>query len=101
MKTSMQFLAIALAATVAGAAQAITVTIDPDDYTGNMTNVAPGARLYTVHANAAHNDFAFSGVYPVSGGNWAATGTKVFGNFLSLTGPFTQWEGIAVGAKSC
>jgi hypothetical protein len=100
----MRRLCVASAAvTIAGAAHALTITVEPDDYAGiTMTNVPFMARLYLVRPNATNDDFAFSNVYSIAAdGPWAPTGTRVFGHSLLLTGASTQWDGIAVGAKYC
>ena len=100
MKTVTQRLCAASAAVlIAGAAQALTITIDPDDHTGNMTDVPFGAKLYSVRPNATYDDFSFAGVYSIAGGNWSPTGTRVFGTYSLLTGTSPHWdEMIQAGA---
>jgi hypothetical protein len=85
---------------VMGTANAVTITIEPDNYVGVIGNVAPGAHLSTFRSNGA-GGFVFHPVLSVSGSTWAPTGVRVFGH--RTTGPSepaNHWENLA-GAYSC
>lgn len=63
----------------AGPAHAATVIIEPDNYTGNISNVAPGATLSTFRYDNAGGHTTHP-VYSILGGSWTPTGTRVFGH---------------------
>jgi hypothetical protein len=101
MKTSIHRLAFAAAAaTIAVAAQAANVTIEPDNYTGVVSGVAPGATLSTFRYNGA-GGWTRHRVYSIDVGNWAATGTRVFGHTkVAPTETIHHWDYLQ-GAYSC
>jgi hypothetical protein len=75
-----------------GAAHAAEVIIEPDNYSGDVSNVAPGATLSTFR-NGPLAGYQFTPVYSVIGGNWAPTGTRVFGHRTTSQGePSQHWE---------
>lgn len=85
---------------VATAADATTITIEPDNYVGLIGNVAPGAQLSAFRA-AGPGGFVFHPVYSVDVGTWAPTGTRVFGKKpMSPSEPSYHWNNLA-GAYSC
>ena len=98
---------LALGATVAlltVALQAATIMIEPDDYVGDISGVAPGARLVTVRNNDIGNGFAFQRVYSVEGGSWSPSGTRVFGHSVLSPGELAyHWDNLAGpgGAWNC
>ena len=81
---------------------AIGYVVEPDDYTGDMSAVAPGARLNTLRRNTTHDGFTLSKVYSVVGGSWAPTGTRVFGHTVPLNSgqPAHHWDNLN-GAWDC
>jgi hypothetical protein len=88
------------AALATGTANAVTITIEPDNYVGLIGNVAPGAHLSTFRSNGL-GGFLFHPVYSVSGGNWAGSGVRVFGHAtMSASETTTHWENLA-GSYSC
>jgi hypothetical protein len=64
---------------VATAADAATITIEPDNYLGQIGDVAPGATLSTFRS-LGMNSFTKKPVLSVLGGTWAPTGIRVFGH---------------------
>ena len=53
---------------------AATITIEPDDYVGDISGVAPGARLVTIRDNGLGTGYVFQRAYSVEGGSWNPTG---------------------------
>jgi hypothetical protein len=98
---SSRIAGLALGAALAmGTANAVTITIEPDNYVGLIGNVAPGAHMSTFRSNGA-GGFVFHPVYSVSGGIWAGSGVRVFGHrTMSASEPTTHWDNLA-GAYSC
>jgi hypothetical protein len=93
----------ALAATLtlmAGAANAVTVTVEPDNYSGVIPDVAPGATLSTFRYDGA-GGYTLSPVLSVYVGNWAPTGTRVFGHRTASSSETAyHWEYMN-GAYDC
>ena len=92
---------LALSATLAmGSANAVTITIEPDNYVGLIGNVAPGAQMYNFRSNGL-GGFLFLPVYSLNVGSWAGSGVRVFGHsIMSASETTTHWENLA-GAYSC
>jgi hypothetical protein len=89
--TTCHVLALAIATSL-GTAQAADVIIEPDNYAGNVSNVAPGATLSTFR-NQGSTGYQFTPAYSVFGGTWAPTGTRVFGHSTTSAGePAQHWE---------
>lgn len=85
--------ALAIAMNI-GAAHAATVIVEPDNYTGDISNVAPGATLSTFRWNGA-NGFQYAAAYSVLGGSWSPTGTRVFGHrTTSSSEPAHHWDNL-------
>lgn len=86
---------------VAAAAQAADVVIEPDNFAGDVSGVAPGATLSTFRADGA-SGFTFHPVYSIaSGGNWTPTGTRVFGHRKSQPSEtIHHWDYLS-GAYHC
>jgi hypothetical protein len=88
------------AALCAGTANAVTITIEPDNYVGVIGNVAPGAQLSTFRSNGL-GGFVFHPVLSVNVGNWAPTGIRVFGHRTTAPWePNYHWTDLA-SAYSC
>ena len=98
---STRIAGLALGAALAiGTANAVTITIEPDNYVGLIGNVAPGAHLSTYRSNGV-GGFLFHPVYSVSGGTWAGSGVRVFGHAtMSASETTTHWENLA-GSYAC
>ena len=97
MRTCGAMLGLAIGAATANA---VTITIEPDNYMGMIGNVAPGAQLSTFRSNGL-GGFVFQPVFSVSGGTWAGTGVRVFGHRpMSASEPAAHWENLA-GAYGC
>jgi hypothetical protein len=98
---------LVLGATVAFltvALQAATIMIEPDDYVGDLSGVAPGARLVTVRGNSSGTGYVFQKAYSVEGGSWSPTGTRVFGHSVLSPGELAyHWDNLAGpnGAWDC
>jgi hypothetical protein len=89
--TACRILAFAIALNLS-AAQAAEVIIEPDNYTGDVSNVAPGATLSTFRNNGT-TGYQFTPAFSVLGGTWAPTGTRVFGHRTTSAGePSQHWE---------
>jgi hypothetical protein len=94
--------ALCLTAAFASPAHAVNITIEPDNYTGDISNVAPGAKLSTFRRdfNAA-SGYAFHPVYSILGGTWTPTGTRVFGHRKNLASETIHHWDYASGAYYC
>jgi hypothetical protein len=82
---------------VATAADAETITIEPDNYVGLIGDVAPGAKLRTFRSTVSGGvgGFVFHPVYSVEAGNWAPTGNRVFGKRPMSPGePSYHWNDL-------
>jgi hypothetical protein len=101
IKTVTKMAGLALGATLCvGMANAVTITIEPDNYVGVIGNVAPGAQLSTFRSDGL-GGFVFHPVLSVSGGTWAPTGVRVFGHrTTSPSEPPNHWDNLAT-AYSC
>ena len=78
---------------VATAADADTITIEPDNYVGLIGDVAPGAQLSTFRL-APPDGFVFHPVYSVDAGTWAPTGNRVFGKRPVTGEPSWHWNDL-------
>jgi hypothetical protein len=99
----MRIVALGIAWLVAsGAAQAqTTITIEPDDYTGDISAV-PGARLFTWRGT--NSGPVYRRVLSVEAGSWAPTGSRVFGHDVTYQGEMSyHWDNLASwgGAWRC
>lgn len=105
MQNPIRVLAIgATVAVLTVAVQAATIFIEPDNYAGDMSGVAPGARLVTVRDNGMGTGYVFQKVYSVDGGSWSPTGTRVFGHSVLSPGEKAyHWDNIwgPGGAWNC
>ena len=103
-KTTQRFALGATVALLTVALHAATITIEPDDYVGDISGVAPGARLVTIRDNGLGTGYVFQRAYSVEGGSWNPTGARVFGH--SVLGPAElayHWDNLAGpgGAWNC
>ncbi len=104
MKNPKLYTAAMVAASFACAAQAANYSVEPDDYTGSVTDAAPHARLVTVRNNATFDDYIFQRAYSVEAGTWAPTGKRVFGNLPMQPGDLAyHWDNVSGpgGAYDC
>ena len=77
MKNPIYWLTVGATVTILTVAvSAATVTVEPDDYTGDMTGIAPGARLLTVRDNGLGTGYVHQKVYSVAGGSWSVSVTS-------------------------
>ncbi len=95
MQTLFQGLCVTLGlGLVATAADAATITIEPDNYVGLIGDVAPGATLSTFRTSGNSN--VQTDVYSVAAGSWAPTGTRVFGHQAKPPGePPHHWDNLS------
>lgn len=86
---------------VATAADAVNITIEPDNYVGVIGNVAPGAQLSTYRLDPPAAVPTFAPVLSVSGSTWAPTGVRVFGHKTIGAGETPHhWDNL-LGAYDC
>jgi hypothetical protein len=91
--TPQRMLALAIALSL-GTAQAATVIIEPDDYSGDVSNVAPGATLSTFRWNGM-NSYVFHPALSIPGGTWSPTGKRVFGHrTTSVSETAHHWDNL-------
>lgn len=94
MQTLAQTLLAALGlGIVATAADAATITIEPDNYVGHIGDVAPGATLSTFRR--AGNSNIQTDVYSLAAGSWAPTGTRVFGHQAKPPETAHHWDNLS------
>jgi hypothetical protein len=105
MKNTTTWLAVGGAvALLTVAVQAATITIEPDDYAGDLSGVAPGARLVTVRDNGVGTGYVIQKAFSVPGGSWSPTGGRVFGHSVLGPGDLAyHWDNLASagGAWEC
>jgi len=83
-----------------GTAHAAEVVIEPDNYLGNVSNVAPGATLSAFRRSAA-GSYQFTPALSIPGGSWSPTGNRVFGHSLIGTSDRAElWDNLN-GAYEC
>jgi hypothetical protein len=101
---STRIIALAIAWLFAGgAARTVTVTIEPDDYTGNISEIAHDVRLFTYRGVTGSRP-RYQAVYSVEGGKWAPTGRRVFGHSVTYPGEVSyHWDNLSglSGAWQC
>lgn len=84
---------------VATAADAETISIEPDNYVGSLGDVAPGATLSNYRLSGGVVSFA--SVYSMAVGSWAPTGNRVFAHRKPVTGLLSHHWDNTVGAYNC